>query len=125
MTSLPELSELTRQRRNVENQLAACGGLRPGSLTARYRKCGSKPTCHCSAEGDPGHGRSWPRCAVSRAAGHSGAPARSTSPPCRGSGEPIHVIAAEFSKATRSVTASAVEADDDRQKRMRPRERIS
>ena len=58
MTSLPELSELTRQRRNIHHQLAALGDLRPGSLTARYRKCG-KPTCHCANEGDPGHGPSW------------------------------------------------------------------
>jgi hypothetical protein len=58
MTSLPELSELSRQRRNLHDQLAALGDLRPGSLTARYRKCG-KPTCHCADEGDPGHGPSW------------------------------------------------------------------
>ena len=58
MTSLPELSELTRQRRNLQDQLATLGDLRPGSLTPRYRKCG-KPTCHCANEGDPGHGPSW------------------------------------------------------------------
>lgn len=58
MTSLPELSELSRQRRNIHDQLAALGDLRPGSLTPRYRKCG-KPTCHCAREGDPGHGPSW------------------------------------------------------------------
>lgn len=58
MTSLPELCELSRQRRNLQDQLAALGDLRPGSLTARYRKCG-KPTCHCANEGDPGHGPSW------------------------------------------------------------------
>ena len=58
MTPLPELSELRRKRRTVQDQLAALGDLRPGSLTPRYRKCG-KPTCHCAAEGDPGHGPSW------------------------------------------------------------------
>lgn len=58
MTSLPELSELSRQRRNLHGQLATLGDLRPGSLTARYRKCG-KPTCHCADKGDPGHGPSW------------------------------------------------------------------
>ena len=41
MTSLPELSELTRTRRNIHDQLAALGDLRPGSLTARYRSRGS------------------------------------------------------------------------------------
>lgn len=30
-------------------QLAAIGEFRPGSLLARYRKCG-KPTCHCAQE---------------------------------------------------------------------------
>ena len=58
MTSPSELSELTRTRRHIQNQLAALGDLRPGSLTPRFRKCG-KPTCHCAREGDPGHGPSW------------------------------------------------------------------
>lgn len=58
MTPLPELSELRRKRRTIQDQLAALGDLRPGSLTPRYRKCG-KPSCHCVAEGDPGHGPSW------------------------------------------------------------------
>ena len=58
MTPLPELSELRRRRRTIQDQLAALGDLRPGSLTPRYRKCG-KSTCHCAAQGDPGHGPSW------------------------------------------------------------------
>ena len=58
MTSPPELSELARTRRHIQDQLAALGDLRPGSLTPRFRKCG-KPTCHCANEGDPGHGPSW------------------------------------------------------------------
>ena len=58
MTPPPELSELRRRRREILDQLAALGDLRPGSLTPRYRKCG-KPTCHCATEGDPGHGPSW------------------------------------------------------------------
>ena len=58
MMSPPELSELSRRRRHIQDQLAGLGDLRPGSLTERYRKCG-KPTCHCAAEGDPGHGPSW------------------------------------------------------------------
>ena len=55
MTSLPELA---RRRRSIQDQLAALGELRPGSLTPRWRKCG-KPSCHCAAQGDPGHGPSW------------------------------------------------------------------
>ena len=58
MTPPPELTELGRRRREIQDQLAALDDLRPGSLTPRYRKCG-KPTCHCAAEGDPGHGPSW------------------------------------------------------------------
>ena len=58
MTPLPELSELRRKRRTIQDQLAALGNLRPGSLTPRYRKCG-KPTCHCAAQEDPGHGPGW------------------------------------------------------------------
>ena len=38
--------------------LAAIGAFRPGTLQARYRRCG-KPTCHCAREGDPGHGPKW------------------------------------------------------------------
>ena len=58
MTPPSELTELGRRRREIQDQLAALDDLRPGSLTPRYRKCG-KPTCHCAAEGDPGHGPSW------------------------------------------------------------------
>ena len=58
MTPLPELSELGLRRREIQDQLAGLGDLRPGSLTPRFRKCG-KPSCHCAAQGDPGHGPSW------------------------------------------------------------------
>lgn len=58
MNPLPDVTELQRQRREIQDQLAALGDLRPGSLTPRYRKCG-KPTCRCAAEGHPGHGPSW------------------------------------------------------------------
>ncbi len=54
----PELSDLRRRRRRIQDELSTLGDLRPGSLFARYRKCG-KPTCRCAAEGDPGHGPSW------------------------------------------------------------------
>ncbi|MCL5884234.1 MAG: hypothetical protein M1377_02620 [Deltaproteobacteria bacterium] len=52
------MEELERKRDALRAQLAATGEMRPGSLTQRYRKCG-KPTCHCAAEGAPGHGPSW------------------------------------------------------------------
>ena len=58
MNPRPDATELQRQRRAIQDQLAALGDLRPGSLTPRYRKCG-KPTCRCAAEGHPGHGPSW------------------------------------------------------------------
>ena len=46
------------RRDEVFRQLASLGDLRPGSLVARFRKCG-KRNCHCAAEGAPGHGPSW------------------------------------------------------------------
>ena len=58
MTPPPDLTELGRRRREIQDQLATLDDLRPGSLTPRYRKCG-KLTCHCAGEGDPGHGPSW------------------------------------------------------------------
>ena len=38
MMSPPELSELSRRRRHLQDQLAGLGELRPGSLTPRYRR---------------------------------------------------------------------------------------
>ena len=58
MTLPRELNELRRERLKIQDQIAALGDLRPGSLTPRYRRCG-KPTCRCAREGDPGHGPSW------------------------------------------------------------------
>jgi hypothetical protein len=58
MASSPSLSELQEQRTSLLAQIAALQPFRPGSLTARYRRCG-KPSCHCAREGDPGHGPSW------------------------------------------------------------------
>ena len=46
------------RRDEVFRQLASLGDLRPGSLVARFRKCG-KRNCHCAAEGAPGPGPSW------------------------------------------------------------------
>ena len=53
-----DLEELEWQREEVKAKLSSVGDMRPGSLVGRYRKCG-KASCHCAAEGDPGHGPSW------------------------------------------------------------------
>ena len=51
--------ETLRDRRNqLAASLARVDDLRPGVLTARYRKCG-KPNCHCTRKGSPGHGPSY------------------------------------------------------------------
>jgi len=39
-------------------EIAHVGAMRPGSLVARYRRCG-KPGCHCARPGAVGHGPSW------------------------------------------------------------------
>ena len=49
--------EACAPRRSV-SATGPLGDLRPGSLVARFRKCG-KRNCHCAAEGAPGHGPSW------------------------------------------------------------------
>lgn len=49
---------LSRRRKEICNELASIGDLRPGSLVARYRKCG-KANCHCAKEEGGGHGPSW------------------------------------------------------------------
>ncbi|MBS3764345.1 MAG: hypothetical protein KGZ25_13690 [Planctomycetes bacterium] len=54
----PTLQTLHEHKDALLQQLAAISEFRPGSLVARYRKCG-RPTCHCAQEGDPGHGPSW------------------------------------------------------------------
>ena len=57
------LTALQRQRDELKSQLSQIGEMRPGSLVARFRKCG-KPTCHCAKKGAKGHGPShsltWP-----------------------------------------------------------------
>ena len=63
MSASPDLTALQRQRDELQSQLAQIGEMRPGSLVARFRKCG-KPTCHCAKKGAQGHGPShsltWP-----------------------------------------------------------------
>ena len=48
---------LQQRRREILGELARLGELRPGTLIARYRKCG-KANCRCAA-GAGGHGPSW------------------------------------------------------------------
>ena len=58
MPATPDLQELETRRDDLRQQLASIGDLRPGSLVARYRKCG-KPYCRCARDGSRGHGPSW------------------------------------------------------------------
>jgi hypothetical protein len=53
-----DLNALRLQRDQLKADLAQLGDMRPGSLVARYRKCG-KPTCHCAKPGSKGHGPSY------------------------------------------------------------------
>jgi hypothetical protein len=52
------LQALREKREQLTASLAGIGDLRPGFLTARFRKCG-KPTCHCAEKSSPGHGPSY------------------------------------------------------------------
>ena len=56
--STPPIDALSRQRDALRAQLVSVGDMRPGSLVARYRKCG-KPSCRCAGQGERGHGPSW------------------------------------------------------------------
>jgi len=58
MPTSPELNTLLLKRDQLKSQLAQVGEMRPGSLVARFRKCG-KPSCHCAKKGDQGHGPSY------------------------------------------------------------------
>ena len=53
-----DLDALLHQRGQLKSQLIATGDMRPGSLAARYRKCG-KASCHCANKGAQGHGPSY------------------------------------------------------------------
>ncbi len=53
-----DLDALRQQREQLKTQLATIGDMRPGSLVARYRKCG-KASCRCAKKGAPGHGPSY------------------------------------------------------------------
>jgi hypothetical protein len=52
------LQALRDKRDQLAASLAGVDDLRPGFLTARFRKCG-KPNCHCAQEDSPGHGPSY------------------------------------------------------------------
>jgi hypothetical protein len=58
MPSTPDLEALLRKRDQLKDEVVALGDMRPGSLVARFRKCG-KPTCHCARKGAQGHGPSY------------------------------------------------------------------
>ena len=49
---------LHQKREQLKAGLAQISDLRPGSLTARFRKCG-RPNCHCAQKDSPGHGPSF------------------------------------------------------------------
>ena len=52
------LQTLRDRRDQLAASLARIDDLRPGFLTARFRKCG-KPNCHCAQKDSPGHGPSY------------------------------------------------------------------
>jgi hypothetical protein len=52
------VEQLRSRRDQIKAELAGIEDFRPGSLVARYRRCG-KQGCHCARAGDTGHGPSW------------------------------------------------------------------
>ena len=52
------LQALLDKRHQLATSLAHVEDLRPGFLSARFRKCG-KPNCHCAQKDSPGHGPSY------------------------------------------------------------------
>jgi hypothetical protein len=52
------LQALRDRRDQLTASLAHVEDLRPGFLTARFRRCG-KPNCHCAQKDSPGHGPSY------------------------------------------------------------------
>ncbi len=52
------LQALRDKRDQLTASLARVDDLRPGFLTARFRKCG-KRNCHCAQKDSPGHGPSY------------------------------------------------------------------
>lgn len=58
MSESLDLSALRIQRDQLTAAIAQIHDMRPGSLVARFRKCG-KSGCHCTKKGDKGHGPSY------------------------------------------------------------------
>jgi hypothetical protein len=58
MTTSSDLDALALRRDQLKSQLAQIGEMRPGSLVARFRKCG-KASCRCAKKGAQGHGPSY------------------------------------------------------------------
>jgi len=58
MSKSIDLASLRLKRDLLTAALAQVGDMRPGSLVARFRKCG-KPTCRCAKKGAKGHGPSF------------------------------------------------------------------
>ena len=50
-----DLAPLRRKRDQLTAAIAQIDDMRPGSLVARFRKCG-KQSCHCARKGAKGHG---------------------------------------------------------------------
>jgi hypothetical protein len=55
MSNNPDLEALMLQRDQIKDRISRIGEMRPGSLVARFRKCG-KSSCHCAKKGAKGHG---------------------------------------------------------------------
>src|SRR6266404_4034636 len=58
MPNNPDLDALLLQRDQLKDRISQVGEMRPGSLVARFRKCG-KRSCHCAKKGAKGHGPSY------------------------------------------------------------------
>ena len=50
-----ELSELEKKRDSIQKEMLSVGEMLNGTLSIRYRKCGSTK-CRCHDKGHPGHG---------------------------------------------------------------------
>jgi hypothetical protein len=57
-TTVDRIQQLEQRRAALKRQVSEAGDLRPGSLVARYRRCG-KAGCHCAGTGAVSHGPSW------------------------------------------------------------------
>lgn len=58
MAESTDLASLRLKRDQLTAAIAHIGDMRPGSLVARFRKCG-KASCRCAKKGATGHGPSY------------------------------------------------------------------